>query len=416
MERFPRIPEKKLAPEAAKLDARKALMLAIAAFNTAAAEPARARTAHGAEIGLAWKTEVKASPAWFERALAHVDRKDMPRMEAMVLKDAVPLTLQLRYLRAAFGETGVYLREFYGAETPDARLSTIIALVSRVSARLDSAYARSRHGASPEIFAHVRTARDAARTLDVSFERRSVKDGKEVTQVFVHNCNAFLYRDPFGDVREDTAAHCFQGADPAKMGFTRSDDADAATRMLSREEMAQKRIRPETLPVLMPGLRSGDVFGQAIVSESFDPKDHLREKTYFSIAMPLSPRVQDFLGWSAHGQYRTDLFFFVNPPSESHVIAHDGDEVTVGASGSSGSLVAMAHGKETLVVGAMVEESVVEDACTSLCYSFGIGNMPRVHESLAVARRNGPLIDEWAGDIEAAIEALESAPHEKRKP
>lgn len=400
MERIPsRTPEKK---EGAKLDPRKALMMAIAAFNTAAGEPAFAAPhASRPEIG-AWNTEVKESPAWFEHALAHPDAGNIPRLEAMLIRDAVPLTLQLRYLEHALGEGGTYLREFEAHETADERVSAIFSIVSRVSARLNAAYLRrnSLH-AAPDIFKHVKVARKAARPFSVAIGNNMFR-----------NCNAFLYRDQFGDVREETAAHCFEGADPVNSGFSLSDEGDAATRMLSQDEITKSRIHPEELPVLKPGMKDAEIFGHVIVSESFDPKDGYREKTFFSIAMPLTHRVQDFLGWHKQGApYRKDRFFFMNPPSEAHLLSRDGDAVSVGASGSSGSLVSMAHGAETLVVGAMIEESIVEDSCTKLCYSLGMGNMPRIHEELAARTRNGPLIDEWAGDISAAIDALETAKH-----
>jgi hypothetical protein len=75
----------------------------------------------------------------------------------------------------------------------------------------------------------------------------------------------------------------------------------------------------------------------------------------------------------------------LKPPEEGKVTQRDeqGNIINVGASGSSGSLVALPGTNALHVVGTLVSVREVQDACQQVCYTVANFNTPNTLETLA---------------------------------
>ncbi len=329
---------------------------------------------------------------WFERRLhtRSIDTADLSQMEDMVMKESVDLSLQIKFFQRAFRPDGPYMRLFNDPQLSPDRFWNIISTAGHVSAQIRQVHEKQ---GSIKGFEDLTSSETHA---ILHFSTHAIKSEKGG-----HHCNGFLYRDAVGAVRFDTDKHCMdQMPHELKAAFTTSTDADAATMLVTPDKY--RFLDPpfgETrhLPVLDTTLSKKDIAGQPVISFSVDTKvidiaGLHPMKIHYSIAMPWT----DVTRRIAYGDdvdqkdpFAKGAYFMIKPPGEGSVIKYNPDgTVTVGASGSSGSLVGLTGPDGVRVLGSFMSVRVLEDTCYKRCYTISSFNTPATHAKLGALDRS----------------------------
>lgn len=329
---------------------------------------------------------------WFERRLhiKSIDAEDLSQMEDMIMRETVDLSLQIKFFQRAFRPDGPYMQSFNDPHLSPDRFWNIISAVGHVSAQIRKAHDEQ---TSIKYFEHLTSPSHHAKLYFSTHTIKSEKGGQ--------HCNGFLYRDAVGAVRFDTDKHCMdQMPAELKAAFTANTDADAATMLVTPDKY--RFLDPpfgETshLPFLDTTLSKEDIVGQPVISFSFDPKvidiSGLHPiKIHYSIAMPWT----DVTRKIAYGDdvdkkdpFAKGAFFMIKPPEEGYAQHYDekGKPDVVGASGSSGSLVALTGKDGVRVIGSFMSVRVLNNTCHQLCYTISSFNTPATHARLGVQDR-----------------------------
>ncbi|MBM3261017.1 hypothetical protein FJY93_01220 [Candidatus Kaiserbacteria bacterium] len=327
---------------------------------------------------------------WFKETINSLTLSDqeIAYIERLMFSEDVPLTDKILFLERAFTSEGPYMQAFNDPRlryNPQ-RFWDIIRIADHVSTEIRGACAR---GESIDKFeslcapATLRTLRNAA------FKIKSSVPG------FIH-CNGFMYRDAVRTLSFSTARHCLAQAPPAlRDQFTTSPDVDAATMLVTPDKYSWfknlTRERVEDLPVLNPHLTRETIAGQPVVSLSFDPKVSEGSPGHlvidYSIAMPWTDVTRKIVYGDDVDEkypYEKDALFMIKPPHAGRERHRNekGEVDQVGASGESGSLVALPGWDRVHVLGSFMSVHIIENTCQQMCYSLSSFNTPATHAKL----------------------------------
>lgn len=391
MERMRRGGKKENGPENKKDHRRNALRFALAAIGALNADPSPAAQRDAgppAQQATIDQLRQALTPYYQPQRLARIDESpwvtaklkektlntdDVLKIEDSILSEKVDLSLQIKFLQRAFRPDGPYRKSFEDPALDMERFSAIIRTVDAVSTRLTQAYDKQTIQGFEYLFSStLKTLQNSSRIMDKGSGY----------------CNGFLYRDSVGAVRFETDGHCADAVHPDMRPYlTLARNTDAATMLVTPEMYGHLGITDDQdLPFLDPRLSVDKIIGQPVISYSYGP--HLDLKVHYSIAMPWTESARKL----AHSNnidkddpLLKDQLFMIKPPEEGKVLVYgkDGKVIRVGASGSSGSLVAL-PGKDGLrVIGSFVSVKVLHDSCRNVCYSLSNFNTPATHEALA---------------------------------
>lgn len=321
------------------------------------------------------------------------------RMEIAVYRNEVPVREQLAYMQRMFRPHGKYFDELYGVSLSSDRLSVILGLVDRVSARMNQAYVlRELMPENLDLFKHADSVIAATRPMNIHTESG-----------FIY-CNTFFSRGFDGQVYQDIAAHCGKKPlDLGKLGFVGlPEGADVASRIIVPEDFKKEQVPdPVTLPLSIPSLSGSDVVGLPTLSYSVSPRGV--KKMYFSILLPYTARVQELLGYGKGAELDLDkngLLFMLMPEVEAHVITTDPTTgaTAVNASGSSGSGMFVDINGLLVRVGSFIQERILTPDVQNFKYAVSVINAPRSHTS---AQEFSAMFERWKSEIAPTLDATQ---------
>lgn len=334
----------------------------------------------------------KEDVAWFKSVLEmrEVTAEQFSHAEKLVDANRVPLTLQIHFLEATLRAGGHYNASLHREKINDLTFSNILKLVNQVSVRLTGAYAENPHNPDLQRYFNIQNIKDAARIK---------VDPK--TNSFI--CNEFLTYS-MGDVYAVTAEHCLKTPHArAQYSHISVENDQALRRVLPSDYAIHKITVPEKLPRLLQNTQ-GVTSGRVTVSYSWGSENggKFKEKVHFSIAVPLPVTLaKKMYGEVDTMSYLKNASIIIKPPAEGRVIGRsEGGDVVLGASGSSGSIVAVETGTDMgyAVSGSLTAVAILEEPCQRICFAISkVSDASSLHQ--LVMNEQGIRVDNIAHDI-----------------
>lgn len=334
------------------------------------------------------------------RKLLHkkkLTKDEEDRLETAVYYNEVPMQEQLDYMYRMFRPHGKHFDELYSETLSESRFSTILSLLDGVSIRLNRDYGlRDVIPTNISLLKHAEAIATATRPMIIPTEKGPFY------------CNTFFSRGFDGQVYQDIAAHCGDKvSDLNKLGFVVSQEgADVASRIIAPGDFEKEQVPdPHKLPLSISPLSGSDVIGMPVASYSVSPRGE--RKMYFSVLLPLTPRVQELLGYAQEdnlASYSNGLLFMLMPEQEGHVIATDEatEHITLNASGSSGSgMFIDIHGLLARASG-FINERIIRPHTTRLPYAVSVVNAPQSHTSVHKFTAD---FERWKSEIAPALDS-----------
>lgn len=290
---------------------------------------------------------------------------DLLQLEDLVKNEKVPLTQQIHFMERVFKRGGEYDRIMSNPRLSPAMLSKILHLNTVVSARMIQAYEKNPYDPTFKEYFSIDQVFHATGVRTPAVKPGSGEDPSTKTKFF--NVFRAQYK---GKVYEIGPKHGVQNTSDEE-NFVLSRTADQAARLISPEEQKAMGItHPSQLPEISDAITAESAMGKVLVSLSYGP--NLQPKLYFSFAMYLPNPARKILAGENNTwpqEYRTSVNL-ITPPTETKILQRVNGRVTrSGASGSSGSPVAVSYGGKLRILGEFQAVRTVDEPCLRVCYS-----------------------------------------------
>lgn len=230
---------------------------------------------------------------WFDSKLGAIKQEDLAKMTQMVLKNAVPLTLQVQFLKETLQKEGHYYTLLHHPKLSESQLGVILQLNEKVSTDMTNAYAKKDVILNDPLLQAYFDEREIEKVKAATRrnQARLLSSTEQAPTSSYYNEFLFTNND---EIYVATARHVLQKA-VLQGGWEYGEDgSDAAVRYIPPSTYKEFRIEKATDLPKHGGLISSDR-ASGHVAFSFGKDIWGKEHAHFSIAMPLPWRVRKFL-------------------------------------------------------------------------------------------------------------------------